>query len=57
VRRAFIGALGDGGGAERIMATVWGDADVRRVERRPPIVTASGKILHLQLDPGGEASD
>jgi hypothetical protein len=57
VRRAFIGALGDGSGAERIMATVWGDADVLRVERRPPIVTASGKILHLQLDPGGEASD
>ena len=56
VRQTFIGALGEGSGAERIMATVWGDADVLRVERRLPIVTASGKILHLQLDPGGGAS-
>jgi hypothetical protein len=56
VRGAFIGALGVGSGTERIMAAVWSDAEVLRVERRPPIVSASGKILHLHLDQGGEAS-
>ena len=56
VRRAFIEALGQGSGSERIMAMVWGDADVLRVERRPPIVTESGKILHLHLDTNREAS-
>jgi hypothetical protein len=55
VRYAFIGALGVGSGTERIMTTVWGDADVLRVERRAPIVTATGKILHLHLDQGREA--
>ena len=55
VRRAFIEGLGVGSGSERIMAMVWGDADVLRVERRPPIVTESGKILHLHLDADREA--
>jgi hypothetical protein len=47
VARAFLGAIGAGSGTERVMATVWRDADLLRVEREPPLTTASGKILHL----------
>jgi hypothetical protein len=51
VRRAFLEALGAGSGTARVMATVWRDADLLRVERRPPLTTASGKILHLHRAP------
>jgi hypothetical protein len=43
----FLAAIGEGSGTERVMATVWRDAALLRVERRPPLTTASGKILHL----------
>jgi hypothetical protein len=49
VTGAFMDALGAGSGTERIMGTVWRNADLLRVERRPPLTTASGKILHLHL--------
>jgi hypothetical protein len=47
VATAFLDALGAGSGADRIMAAVWRDAGLLRVERRAPYVTGSGKILHV----------
>jgi hypothetical protein len=47
VRAAFLEAIGAGSGAERVMALLWRDAGLLRVERRPPLATLSGKILHL----------
>ncbi len=47
VADAFLSAIGGGSGAERVMALHWRDAGLLRVERRAPLVTASGKILHL----------
>jgi hypothetical protein len=32
---------------------LWRDAGLLRVERRPPLVTAAGKILHLHANGGG----
>jgi hypothetical protein len=43
----FLAALGAGVGPERVMGYLWRDAQVVRVERRPPYTTPSGKILHL----------
>jgi hypothetical protein len=50
VARAFLEAIGPGAGVERIMSTVWEDADLLRVERRAPLATTSGKVLHLHLE-------
>jgi hypothetical protein len=47
VEAAFLDALGTSPG-ERLMSLVWHQADVLRVERRPPLVGSSGKILHLR---------
>jgi hypothetical protein len=49
VASTFIGAIGAGSGATRLMSAVWKEANVLLVERRPPIATASGKILHLHV--------
>jgi hypothetical protein len=55
VSREFLKAIGSGAGAASVMAQVWGDAEIVTVERRPPLTTASGKILHLHLGRNGEA--
>jgi hypothetical protein len=55
VREAFLEAIGAGTGAERVMSIAWRDARLLRVERRPPIPTASGKILHLHVSRPGQA--
>jgi hypothetical protein len=47
VGRAFLDAVGTGGGAERVMALAWREGNVLTVERRAPMTTAAGKILHL----------
>jgi hypothetical protein len=44
---AFLTAIGPGAGTERIMAGVWAQGHLLTVERRPPVATASGKVLHL----------
>jgi hypothetical protein len=44
---AFLAAIGAGSGAERVMALQWRQGGVLQVERRLPLATASGKILHL----------
>lgn len=47
VAEKFIASVSNGPGAERVMALAWRDAGLIRVERRPPITTSAGKILHL----------
>ena len=51
VADAFLAAIGTGTGVERIMGQVWRDGRILRVERRGPLATASGKILHLHVNP------
>ena len=43
----FLEALGRGEEAKHVMALSWRQAGLLRVERRPPVVTGAGKILHL----------
>jgi hypothetical protein len=43
----FLNAMGEGLGAERVMELQWRRAGLLRVERRPPLVTPSGKVLHF----------
>ena len=50
VSREFLRAIGTGAGAGALMAQVLGDAKIMTVERRAPLSTASGKVLHLHLD-------
>ncbi len=47
VAEAFLDAISRGSGVERVMGLAWREADVLRVERRAPICTATGKILHF----------
>jgi hypothetical protein len=47
IAQTFLTAIGRGSGAERIMSLVWRDAGLLRVERRPPVATETGKVLHL----------
>ncbi len=47
VAQAFLAAIGPDSGARRVMSLAWARAGILRVERRPPITEASGKILHL----------
>lgn len=50
VAKAFLTRIGAGPGATRVMGLVWQDAQLLRVERCPPIMTSSGKILHLHVE-------
>jgi hypothetical protein len=47
VAHAFLAAIGDGNGPQRLMGLLWRDARLLRVERAAPRITASGKIRHL----------
>lgn len=49
VADAFLGAIGGVADRERVMELQWRQADLLRVERRAPLTTAAGKILHLHL--------
>jgi hypothetical protein len=51
VAGAFLDAISIGSGAERVMGLAWRAADTVRVERRPPLRTSAGKILHLHVGP------
>jgi hypothetical protein len=48
VRETFLAAISVGSGVERVMGLLWRSASFPCVERRVPLPTASGKILHLQ---------
>lgn len=50
VKEAFLTAISPGSGVERVMGLLWRQADLLQVERRAPLATAAGKILHLHLD-------
>jgi hypothetical protein len=52
----FLTALGDRPGAERAMELHWRAAKLLHVERRPPLSTVTGKILHLQRSPSKGSS-
>lgn len=56
LKRAFLDSLGRGGGVETVMSGAWREGGWLTVERRAPLATASGKILHLHLrsSPGAE---
>jgi hypothetical protein len=47
VREAFLDAVGRGSGAERIMALHWRDIRLPVIERRPPLPSGKGKVLHV----------
>ena len=50
VADAFLSAISRGSGSERVMGLAWRAANFLHVERRPPLVTATGKILHLHAE-------
>jgi hypothetical protein len=47
VREAFLDAVGRGAGAERLMAGQWRAARLPAIERRPPVGSPKGKVLHV----------
>jgi hypothetical protein len=49
VVEAFLSAIAGGSDAERVMTMMWRDARLLSIERRPPLTTPSGKILHLHV--------
>jgi hypothetical protein len=61
VRDAFLAAVGPGAGAERIMALHWRELHLPVIERRPPLASEKGKILHVarpgQVRPQPAAAD
>jgi hypothetical protein len=56
VANAFLRSLGAGSAAAHVMALLWRDTGLLRVERHPPLATPSGKILHLHQHRGVETS-
>jgi hypothetical protein len=52
VMDAFLQAIGAESGMLRVMALQWRDGGLLGVERRPPLTTGSGKILHLHVAGG-----
>jgi hypothetical protein len=56
VGEAFLDSIGGGRRTERLMAALWRQGRFLHVERRAPVATASGKILHLLVDRGVTAS-
>ncbi len=55
VADVFLHALGRGEEAKHVMALYWKDARLLRVERRPPVATTTGKVLHLHRLPAAAA--
>jgi hypothetical protein len=51
VAEVFLSAIGSGCGAERVMELQWRGAGLLRVERKSPVATAGGKILHVHSSP------
>jgi hypothetical protein len=50
VREAFLEAVAAHSESERVMSRVWRDAGILGVERRSPVTTRAGKILHLHVE-------
>lgn len=47
VADAFLSALGAGSETQRVMTQQWRQLGLLSVDRRPPLATAGGKVLHL----------
>jgi hypothetical protein len=47
LRRTFLEAIGRGPTLHRVMAMQWRAIGLLRVERRPPLVGRTGKVLHV----------
>jgi hypothetical protein len=47
IARAFLDAIAPGSGAARVAGTLWREAGLLNVERRAPLSTRGGKILHV----------
>jgi hypothetical protein len=54
VADVFLRALGDQSEGDRLMELQWRQEQVLRVERRAPLTTRSGKILHLHVATSAE---
>jgi hypothetical protein len=52
VREVFFANIGRGSSAKKVMELTWKQAGLFRIERRPPVSTGSGKILHLHVERG-----
>lgn len=50
VKDTFLKAMGVGSQVEHVMELQWRLADLLRVERRSPLTTDSGKVLHLHRE-------
>jgi hypothetical protein len=50
VTRLFLETLGAASPSARVMGLAWDGAGLLRVERRVPLATGSGKILHLHVN-------
>ena len=50
VTRLFFDTLGAASPSAQLMGLTWNGSGLLRVERRPPHVTGSGKVLHLHVD-------
>jgi hypothetical protein len=46
---AFVAALSNASGPERVMGLAWREAALVSVERGAPLATASGKVLHFHV--------
>jgi hypothetical protein len=46
VAEAFLDAVGQGRGFDRVMSETWRDGGFVRIERRPPAATPGGKVQH-----------
>jgi len=54
VIETFIRGISRGADANRVIGTAWRSAGLLRVERREPLSTRSGNILHMHVKSGGE---
>jgi len=53
----FLRGVGSGEEVRSVMGSAWRQAHIVRVERRDPLSTASGKILHLHVRKPGSAPE
>jgi hypothetical protein len=49
VREVFLDSISKGSDATQLMGLFWRNARLLEVERRPPLATPLGKILHLHI--------
>lgn len=49
----FLASVGQVSGAAQVMSLAWRTGGVVRAERRPPLATASGKVVHVRAGGAG----